>query len=684
MTSVAPDCSHLVNDKSENNLDTTQHNLSVHDQSHQSVEHNEDELEKSNTELLSSFQLIKDLDLFLVTAPVNWHENQVIRRYFLNKEEGFVSCVYWNNLYFITGTDIVRCIAYKMGHIGREIIDRKKFEEGIFSDLRALKCGTHAVLENSRSPFLKFLHRNQCLRTQKKQKVFFWFSVPHNKLFADVLERDLKRELTNQPTTTRATSDLYSSFSYDQSLPVMEQLTAHFSKQLKTDVSGYLLKNQNILASPEEPVVEKKIENQNTTYMETPDLTNKPHNNFSDEFPLDFLNAATNIVDGNYTSGSYDNNNLKYVVNSDISNSSSSPKQQNSQMYQNYQQGQSNTTFPESLDGIILNNFNQPLFSATFPAQQNPTSQPMYIVSSLPTAIDPKNTFDSTQNGGKTSPSQGSQYFPIHTNNGIIYNNDQYILDHSLYQTEPNAPQTPYMLQVLRSQSPSYSNSNTLVNFPSSGLIPIAMPSATFRCAVDELFNNSNRNSIDKTDTGDIEDDKNGLSQPIQDEAVNDNELPDTKCASHDYMMLSMPSLPNSSNKLNFGLVNGQLFTPGTIGIDYNLDNAALSAGVGISPVIGFNNGLVSAIQYSASNRHYSSNFDDASEKLDDKNTEKKLKGIIQNENNSKITKGKRKPRLLNPSLQHLQLDSLFDEAEHSFEDNDLSVNEDATIKTEG
>lgn len=42
-------------------------------------------------EIIDSLQQIKDLDLFLVTAPVNWHENQVIRRYFLNKEEGFVS-----------------------------------------------------------------------------------------------------------------------------------------------------------------------------------------------------------------------------------------------------------------------------------------------------------------------------------------------------------------------------------------------------------------------------------------------------------------------------------------------------------------------------------------------------------------------------------------------------------------
>ena len=71
-----------------------------------------------------SLRLIEDLK-FLATAPANWQENQVIRRYYLNHDEGFVSCVYWNNLYFITGTDIVRCIVYKFEHFeGKSLIGK--------------------------------------------------------------------------------------------------------------------------------------------------------------------------------------------------------------------------------------------------------------------------------------------------------------------------------------------------------------------------------------------------------------------------------------------------------------------------------------------------------------------------------------------------------------------------------
>ena len=74
----------------------------------------------------------------------------------------------------------------------------KKFEEGIFSDLRNLKSGTDASLEEPKSPFLDFLYKNNCIRTQKKQKVFYWYSVPHDRLFLDALERDLKREKMGQ------------------------------------------------------------------------------------------------------------------------------------------------------------------------------------------------------------------------------------------------------------------------------------------------------------------------------------------------------------------------------------------------------------------------------------------------------------------------------------------------------
>jgi uncharacterized Zn-finger protein len=141
--------------------------------------------------------------VFLSTAPVNWNQNESIRRFQLQTGET-VSCILWNELFHITGTDIVRSLAYRFECLGRSIRLQKKFEEGIFSDLRNLKPLTDSTLEDSRSPFLKFLYENQCIRTQKKQKVFYWYSVKHDKLFLDALERDLKRESAGQPPCTVA------------------------------------------------------------------------------------------------------------------------------------------------------------------------------------------------------------------------------------------------------------------------------------------------------------------------------------------------------------------------------------------------------------------------------------------------------------------------------------------------
>lgn len=101
----------------------------------------------------------------------------------------------------------------------------KKFEEGIFSDLRNLKSGTDASLEEPKSAFLDFLYKNNCIRTQKKQKVFYWYSVPHDRLFLDALERDLKREKMGQEATTMAVSEPALSFEFDSSQSLFEQLT---------------------------------------------------------------------------------------------------------------------------------------------------------------------------------------------------------------------------------------------------------------------------------------------------------------------------------------------------------------------------------------------------------------------------------------------------------------------------
>ena len=119
----------------------------------------------------------------------------------------------------------MRCLSFRFQAFGRPVKNSKKFEEGIFSDLRNLKSGTDASLEEPKSPFLDFLYKNNCIRTQKKQKVFYWYSVPHDRLFLDALERDLKREKMGQEATTAAVNEPALSFEFDSSQSLFEQLT---------------------------------------------------------------------------------------------------------------------------------------------------------------------------------------------------------------------------------------------------------------------------------------------------------------------------------------------------------------------------------------------------------------------------------------------------------------------------
>lgn len=135
----------------------------------------------------------KDLFHFLANSPKEFREGEKIRKYQL-KNGDYIHCVLWNMHFYITGTDIVKVLVWRFQNAGRQIASLKKFEEGVFSDLRNLKPGIDATLEGPRSEFLEFLYKNGCIRTQKKQKVFFWYSVPHDALFCDALERDLRRE----------------------------------------------------------------------------------------------------------------------------------------------------------------------------------------------------------------------------------------------------------------------------------------------------------------------------------------------------------------------------------------------------------------------------------------------------------------------------------------------------------
>ncbi|OZJ01729.1 hypothetical protein BZG36_05447 [Bifiguratus adelaidae] len=170
---------------------------------------------------------IDDLRFFLATAPSKLEKDQVISRYSLPTGD-FISCVLYNNLFHVTGTDIVRCLVFRFHAFGRPVTNIKKFEEGIFSDLRNLKPGQDASLEEPKSEFLELLFKNNCIRTQKKQKVFYWFSVPHDRLFLDAMERDLKREKAGGQTTTVAMAEPALSISLDTT----KQLFKEFKKTI--------------------------------------------------------------------------------------------------------------------------------------------------------------------------------------------------------------------------------------------------------------------------------------------------------------------------------------------------------------------------------------------------------------------------------------------------------------------
>ncbi|KAI0299048.1 STE like transcription factor-domain-containing protein [Multifurca ochricompacta] len=182
------------------------------------------------------------LKFFLATAPSAWsgssaipdmnaehptHPNAAhpaLHRFLLPNQE-YVTCVLWNGLYHITGTDIVRALVFRFEAFGRPVKNMKKFEEGVFSDLRNLKPGVDASLEEPKSPFLDLLFKYQCIRTQKKQKVFYWFSVPHDRLFLDALERDLKREKMGLEPTTIVTGEPAMSFTYDPKRSLYDQFS---------------------------------------------------------------------------------------------------------------------------------------------------------------------------------------------------------------------------------------------------------------------------------------------------------------------------------------------------------------------------------------------------------------------------------------------------------------------------
>ncbi|KAG1141201.1 hypothetical protein G6F37_008540 [Rhizopus arrhizus] len=227
---------------------------------------------KENTE--ERLSQIDELKYFLGTATNDWDSHCKVRAFPLPTGES-ISCVFWNDLFHVTGTDIVRTLLYRFHLFGRPVTNLKKFEEGIFSDLRNLKPGMDASLEEPKSEFLEMLYKNNCIRTQKKQKVFYWFSVPHDRLFLDALERDLKREKIGLETTSVAVAEPATSLTLDTAQEMFDQLRKSMS--LSAVAAAQVLDESVIASANTSPQIHHTL--LNTSTDDLPELSSHDFEN---------------------------------------------------------------------------------------------------------------------------------------------------------------------------------------------------------------------------------------------------------------------------------------------------------------------------------------------------------------------------------------------------------------------
>jgi hypothetical protein len=154
-------------------------------------------------------RLSGDLRNFISSASNDWNEGEECRRFTVFGD--CITCAKWNGHSLVSGVDIVKVIGamYRLANMGGSPVDRRKFEEGITSDLRSLKVGVHAILEEANSNLLDFLYRINSVRTHKRQKIFFWNTVPFEKLYHDAAERENRIRQSPERALPRGRSNSY-------------------------------------------------------------------------------------------------------------------------------------------------------------------------------------------------------------------------------------------------------------------------------------------------------------------------------------------------------------------------------------------------------------------------------------------------------------------------------------------
>ncbi len=154
-------------------------------------------------------QLYGEFIDFLENGPVGWAPGEECRRFSIFGDT--ITCSFREGEFLISGTDIVKSLTalFRLAQLGRQPADRRRFEEGIAGDLRSIKAGRGAILEEANSDLLKFLYRINSVRTHKKQKIFIWAAVPFLRLHNDSMAREL-RCATGGPLPCRVGGERFS------------------------------------------------------------------------------------------------------------------------------------------------------------------------------------------------------------------------------------------------------------------------------------------------------------------------------------------------------------------------------------------------------------------------------------------------------------------------------------------
>lgn len=115
-----------------------------------------------------------------------------LARYRLPATLEHIHCVLWEGQYLMTSCDIIKVLRVLVRAGGHGQADRK-FKESVFSALRRYRPGLECQVELAHSRLLLWLQQHGCIRTIKRQRMYYWHKVDVFGLADEIRQRAVRR-----------------------------------------------------------------------------------------------------------------------------------------------------------------------------------------------------------------------------------------------------------------------------------------------------------------------------------------------------------------------------------------------------------------------------------------------------------------------------------------------------------